>query len=126
MNLFTGLTAFQAQGLVFLGVVGDVAKGDQDIQIASKGSQPVQGKQCDRFTIAYKQAVSPDQWDVWLQRGDVPLACKTIVTSVDEGDVQTNTYAWKSKPVLSPSLFRFSPPSGSKKVDLGDLDLRPF
>jgi hypothetical protein len=126
MNLFTGLTAFQAQVLRFLGVVGDVADKDKDIQITSNGPLNIQGRQCDRFRIVYTQGVSPDKWEIWLQQGDVPLACKTVVTSVDEGNVQTNTYVWKTNPVVSPSMFVFTPPSGSKKVDLGDLDLRPL
>jgi hypothetical protein len=126
MNLFTGLTAFQAQVLRFLGVVGDVADKDKDIQITANGPRNIQGRQCDRFRIVYTQGVSPDKWEVWLQQGDVPLACKTVVTSVDEGNVQTNTYVWKTSPVVLPSMFVFTPPSGSKKVDLGDLDLRPL
>lgn len=125
LNLFTGLTSFEAQVLRFLGVVHDVAAGKTDLQLAAAGSDQIMGSECDRFNIVYSTGVSPDKWQVWLGHSDVPLPCKTVISNSDASNVQTNEYRWKPNPAISPDAFVFTAPAGSEKVDVGDLDLSP-
>lgn len=125
LNLFTGLSAFEAQVLRFFGVVHDVASGGPGIQVSTDGSSLIGGRQCDHFTIAYTTGVFPDKWEAWLERSGVPLPCKSVVTSADDTVVQTNEYDWTLNATLSPDTFVFTPPKGSQKVDIGELGLQP-
>ena len=125
LNLFTGLSASEAQVLRFLGVINDVASGGPGIQVSTDGSGLVGKRQCDHFSITYPIGVLPDKWEVWLERSGVALPCKSVVTSADKTLVQTNEYNWNLNSTLSPETFVFSPPNGSQKVEIGDLGLQP-
>lgn len=125
LNLFTGLSAAEAQVLRFLGVISDVASGGEGIQVSTGGSSSVGGRQCDHFKIVYTTGVLPDSWQAWLERGGVQLPCKSVITTADKSLVQTNEYNWNSSPALSPDTFVFTPPSGSQKVEISELGLRP-
>jgi len=126
LNLFTGLTAAEARVLRFLGVVQDVAAGTSSVQATAAGSDPIGGRQCDHFTILDSSGSFPDRWEVWLERSEVPLPCKTVFSSTLSQNTQTNEYTWKSSPVLSPATFVFTPPNGSEKVkNASDLGLFP-
>ena len=123
--LFTGLTAFEAQVLRFLGVISDVASGRLGIQVSNDSPGTVAGKQCDHFVIGYSSKVFTDKWEAWLERGGVPLPCKSQINSADDWLIQTNAYFWNPSPTLAPGAFVFTPPKGSQKVDLGGLGLAP-
>jgi outer membrane lipoprotein-sorting protein len=125
LNLFTGLTAFEAKVIKFFAVVHDVAAGKTDVQLAALGSSQVGGSQCDRFNIVYSTDISPDKWEAWLQRGEVPLPRRTVVSNTDSSNVQTNEWSWKLNPTFSADTFVFTPPKDSEKVDVSDLGLRP-
>ena len=125
VNLFTGLSAFEAQVLRFLGVIHDVASGSEGIQVSTDGTGSVGGRQCDHFNIVYSIGMLPDKWEAWLEHSEPQLPCKSVITSGDGSLVQTNEYTWNSSPALSPDTFVFTPPSGSQKVDIGELDLQP-
>ena len=125
LMLFTGLTAFEAQVLRFLGVISDVASGRLGIQVSNDSPGTVAGKQCDHFVIGYSSKVFTDKWEAWLERGGVPLPCKSQINSADDWLIQTNAYFWNPSPTLAPGAFVFTPPKGSQKVDLGGLGLAP-
>lgn len=124
VNLFTGLAVFEAQVLRFLGAISDVANGDPSVRINVGGSERVQDAQCNRYSIGYASDRDADKWDVWLDNSGVPLPCKTVLMSQNNGNVQTNLYDWTNGR-SPPDTFTFNPPAGSTKVDIGDLDMRP-
>lgn len=124
VNLFTGLAVFEAQVLRFLGAISDVANGDPSVRINVGGSERVQDTQCNRYSIGYASDRDADKWDVWLDNSGVPLPCKTVLMSQNNGNVQTNLYDWTNGR-SPPDTFTFNPPAGSTKVDIGDLDMRP-
>lgn len=124
VNLFTGLAVFEAQVLRFLGTVGDVANGNPSVRINVGGSERVQNTQCNRYSIGNTSDRYSEKWEVWLENNNIPLPCKTVVTSEDKGSVQTNLYDWTNGR-SQPDTYTFKPPAGSTKVNIGDLDMRP-
>jgi hypothetical protein len=125
VNLFTGLAAFQARVLQFLGLVGDVASGDTDLTVNKAGIERVGGLNCTRYEIRYANGVDSDKWTAWLREDGVPLPCKSFIKSADEGSEQTNLYNWSDK-LSRAQAYSFKPPSGSTEVSLSDLELRPM
>lgn len=125
VNLFTGLAAFQARVLQFLGLVGDISSGDSDFMVKQAGVERIGGLQCVRYDIQRTSTADSDQWTAWLRQDGVPLPCKTVIRSSDEGMQQTNLYDWK-KTVPQPAIYVFTPPEGSTKVGISELALRPL
>jgi hypothetical protein len=125
VNLFTGLAAFQARVLQFLGLVDDIAGGDSDLVVTKAGVDRVGDLECVRYDIQYSSRADSDKWTAWLRQDGVPLPCKTSIQSSDEGNQQTNLYVWDSKAVQS-GMYSFVPPSGSTEVSISDLALRPL
>jgi hypothetical protein len=125
VNLFTGLAAFQARVLQFLGVAGDVASGDNDVKVTKVGIDNIGGLACVRYAIKYGSEADSDQWTAWLRKDGTPLPCKTFIRSSDEGSQQTNLYNWENT-TAQPVNYIFTPPRGSTEVSISDLDLRPL
>jgi hypothetical protein len=125
VNLFTGLAAFQARVLQFLGLIGDVASGDTDLTVTKAGIERVGDLNCTRYEIRYTNGVDSDKWTAWLREDGVPLPCKSFIKSSDEGSQQTNLYNWSDK-LSRTEAYSFTPPSGSREVDLSNLELRPM
>jgi hypothetical protein len=119
-GFFAGEIGIDSQVLNFMEIVDDTASGSQNFKVTSAGSGTIDGKACDRFAVA--SASGDDTWQAWLEKGDKPLLCRLAYQSVD-GPAQTNTFAWKSPAAISAESFTFSPPAGSAKVDIGDLNL---
>lgn len=125
VNLFTGLAAFQARVLQFLGLVGDIANGDSDLIVKKAGVEHVGGLQCVRYDIQRTSTADSDKWTAWLREDGVPLPCKTLIRSSDEGMQQTNLYNWE-KTISRSANYVFTPPAGSTEVGISELALRPL
>lgn len=125
VNLFTGLAAFQARVLQFLGLVGDVARGDSDLKVTKVGVDRIGDLMCVRYDMHYSSQADSDRWTAWLREDGVPLPCKTFIRSSDEGSQQTNLYNWENKTPQS-EKYVFVPPSGSTEVSISELALRPL
>jgi outer membrane lipoprotein-sorting protein len=127
LSLLTGLASVQTQILRLVGLIRDVADGTKGTQVTAAGSSTIGDRLCDRFSIVESRYTSAEErWDVWLEHKDVPLPCKFVVSDGVTYDVQTNEFNWKLNPVLSPEMFKFNPPTGSKKVEsFGALNLQP-
>jgi outer membrane lipoprotein-sorting protein len=126
LSLLTGVASVQSQILRLIAVIRDVADGTKGTQVTAAGSSTIGDRQCDRFSIVESRYRSEERWDVWLEHKDVPLPCKFVVSDGQIYDVQTNEFSWKLNPVLSPEMFKFTPPTGSKEVKgVGELDLQP-
>jgi hypothetical protein len=119
-GFFTGEIGADAQMLNFLSVVNEAVAGSSDFKLTAGGSDTIGGHQCDKFTVTGK--LGDNWWDAWLEKSDPPLPCKLVYHNVD-GPTQTNGFRWKPTPALSQETFVFSPPAGSTKVDVGDLNL---
>lgn len=124
LNLFTGLAVFEAQVLRFFGVVDDIANGTSGPKVEATGTETIQGVQCDRYVVDTMRAIA-DKWEVWLQRNETPLPCKTVVSNDHLGTKQTNLYVWEAESA-KPGTFSFTPPPGSTKVNISDMDMRPL
>jgi hypothetical protein len=117
---FSGEVGIDGQLLNFLSVVDETSAGSDDFKLVAAGSETIGGRQCDKFTVTGK--MGDNWWDAWLEKSDPPLLCRLVYHNVD-GPTQTNEFVWKATPVISQETFVFSPPSGSAKVDIGDLNL---
>jgi hypothetical protein len=119
-GFFSGEVGVDSQILNFLSVVEQAANGSDDFKLVAAGSETIGGRQCDKFTVTGK--MGDNWWDAWLEKAKIPLLCKVVYHNVD-GPTQTNEFRWKPTPVLSKDTFAFSPPAGSTKVEIGDLNL---
>lgn len=116
MYLAAGLLNIEARLLDFLWTVN---YGD-DVSVSASGSGSVRGRECSRFNVDRFE----DKWEVWLDKTGVPLPCKLVSRRTDGNArvVQTNELSWKANPVFSTETFDFTPPKGSRKVDVSDLE----
>lgn len=119
-GFFTGEIGIDSQVLNFMSIVHDVVASGDIAKVTDSGSDVIDGKSCDKFTVS--EASGDDTWQVWLEKGDTPLICKLVYKSVD-GPAQSNTFHWNAAPTLTAETFTFSPPAGSTKVDIGDLNM---
>jgi len=129
LHKFAGVASTEARVLEFFGVVKDLAAGRDGVQATAAGSSAIDGRQCEHFTIidsskSFSAAAGPpDKWDIWLEKSEIPLPCKTVFTSALSHGMQTNEYAWSQVPVIT-ETFAFTAPTGSQKVDgVGALGL---
>ena len=116
MYLAAGLLNIHAR---FIDFFWTVDYGEQ-MKVAAGGAEAIGNRQCNRFSVDRFE----DDWDVWLEQTGPPLPCKLVSRRTDGNDrtVQTNEFIWKSNPVFSPNTFAFSPPKGSREVDVSDLE----
>jgi len=119
-GFFTGEIGIDSQVLNFMDIVDNVVSASDGTKASTAGSDTIDGKACDKFAVA--DASGDNTWQVWLEKGDKPLLCKLVYHSVD-GPEQTNSFSWKTSPAFAADTFKFSPPAGSAKVDIGDLNL---
>lgn len=115
MYLAIGLLGGQARLIDFLWTVQD---GDR-VSLENQDTATT-GTTCDRMKVRRFE----DEWDVWLERSDVPLPCKIVSRRTDAHDrlVQTNVFRWKRDPAIAPDTFSFSPPQGSREVGASELE----
>jgi outer membrane lipoprotein-sorting protein len=129
MSILTGLASIESQVLKFVGVLDDVAKEVKGVTITASGSETIGDRQCDRFKIVESSDDGySEKWDVWLERKEVPLPCRFVVSGSSglARDVQTNEFSWVPNPAVTAETFKFDAPKGSVKVgSVGELGLRP-
>jgi hypothetical protein len=119
-SFFTGELGIDAQVVNFMDVVHAVVSGGAGLAVKSEGTETLEGKTCDKFAVG--TAGNTDTWQAWLEKGEKPLLCKLVYHSVD-GPSQTNNFTWSGAPEVTATTFTFSPPAGSTKVDVGDLNM---
>lgn len=60
-------------------------------------------------------------WQFWIDRGENPLIRKVVITYKSlpgEPQLVAHLEAWNVSPELSESLFHFSPPEGSRRIQI--------
>jgi hypothetical protein len=116
MYLAIGLLGAQARLIDFLWTVQD---GDR-VGVEGQDTAAITGTSCDQMKVHRFE----DDWDVWLERSDVPLPCKIVSRRTDAHDrlVQTNTFRWKRDAKIAPETFSFLPPEGTRQVGASELE----
>jgi len=120
MYLATGLLKIQARMIDFFWTVDYMTIGASEGRVTSAGSEIVGGKKCDRFTVERFE----DIFDVWLEENSIPLPCRLVSKRTDGTSLtsQANEFKWMDSQSFRAETFQFSPPEGTKEVELSDLE----
>jgi hypothetical protein len=80
------------------------------------GQDIVNGEVCDHY--AFRQ--TNIDWQIWIATGGKPLPRKIVITNrADEARPQSVTEInWNLKPTFTDSVFKFTPPKGSTKIEI--------
>ncbi|RUP09904.1 DUF2092 domain-containing protein [Hyphomicrobium sp.] len=123
MTLIAGLMSFQARIFDFFAALDQAAAGGGGVKITAKGTESVGGRECDRFDVV----TMTEKWESWVEKAAPHLPCKLASSDVDDPSamVQVNEFTWKKAPSIDTATFQFSPPHGSKQLDIGTLLATP-
>ncbi|HYW11893.1 MAG TPA: DUF2092 domain-containing protein [Longimicrobium sp.] len=82
------------------------------------GPGQVQGTTCEHY--AFRQAGL--DWQIWIQKGDYPLPCKLVLTTLtDEARPQhTVVYSWNLAPSFNAAAFTFVPPADARQITFAE------
>ena len=71
---------------------------------------------CDHY--AFRQGNI--DWQIWIMTGGKPLPRKLVITNrADEARPQSvSMIDWNLKPAFKDTVFKFTPPKGTKKIDI--------
>ncbi len=80
------------------------------------GQDVIGGEVCDHY--AFRQ--SAIDWQIWIASGGKPLPRKIVISNrADEARPQSITMiTWNLKPTFTDSVFKFTPPKGSTKIEI--------
>ena len=94
---------------------GDVRSISSAIDL---GPSAINGVTCEQY--AFRQ--EGIDWQLWVQRGEQPLPCRVVITTLtDEARPQhTATYTWNLAPSYDDATFVFRAPSDAKKIPLAE------
>jgi hypothetical protein len=90
------------------------------IQSAMNAGQDFVGDDlCDHYAFRQDQV----DWQIWITTGSKPLPRKVVITSrTDEARPQSvSLIEWNLKPSFKDSVFHFTPPKGSSKIEIVPL-----
>jgi hypothetical protein len=86
------------------------------------GSGVVEGVECDH--LAFRN-VDTD-WQIWIESGGRPLPRKYVITSKTVATAPQYTLRlrdWKAGEAVAADAFKFTPPSGSNRVEIVSLHI---
>ena len=85
------------------------------------GPSAINGITCEQY--AFRQ--EGIDWQLWIQRGDQPLPCRIVITTLTDNarPQHTATYSWNLAPSYDESLFAFQAPSGAKPIPLAEVQV---
>lgn len=80
------------------------------------GPSAINGVTCEQYGFRQEGI----DWQLWVQRGDNPLPCRIVITTLtDEARPQhTATYSWNLAPSFDDETFVFQAPSDAKPIPL--------
>jgi hypothetical protein len=80
------------------------------------GQDVIGGEVCDHY--AFRQGAI--DWQIWIASGSKPLPRKIVITNrADEARPQSvSLISWNLKPTFADSVFKFTPPKGSTKIEI--------
>ena len=84
------------------------------------GPSAINGITCEQY--AFRQ--EGIDWQLWIQRGDQPLPCRIVITTLtdDARPQHTATYHWNLAPSYDDSTFVFRTPSNAKPIPLAQVE----
>jgi len=83
------------------------------------GPAGINGTTCEQYAFRQEGV----DWQLWIQRGDYPLPCKLVITSLtDEARPQYSAvYDWDLAPSFNDEAFIFVAPDDAQRVVLENL-----
>lgn len=83
------------------------------------GPSAINGVTCEQY--AFRQAGA--DWQLWIQRGENPLPCRIVITTLtdDARPQHTATYTWNLAPSFDDNTFVFRAPQGAKPIPLAEV-----
>jgi hypothetical protein len=92
------------------------AKFDQFESAMNAGQAIIGGEVCDHYAFRQKGL----DWQIWIATGSRPLPRKVVITSrTDDARPQSvSLISWNLKPTFTDAVFKFTPPKGSKKIEI--------
>jgi hypothetical protein len=83
------------------------------------GPSAINGVTCEQYGFRQEGV----DWQLWLQRGEQPLPCRVVITTLtDEARPQhTATYMWNLAPSYDDSTFAFRTPGDARKIPLAEV-----
>jgi hypothetical protein len=87
------------------------------------GPSAINGVTCEQF--GFRQ--DGMDWQLWIQRGDQPLPCRIVITTLtdDARPQHTATYTWNLAPSYDDNTFVFRTPSDAKPIPLAEVTASP-
>lgn len=84
------------------------------------GDETIGNKTCTHY--AYRQPGI--DWQLWIEKGNRPLPCKLVIIGQnDDARPQHSTlYDWRNDSKTADSTYQFTPPPGSKPIELKPVD----
>jgi hypothetical protein len=82
------------------------------------GPSAINGVTCEQYAFRQEGV----DWQLWIQRGDQPLPCRVVITTLtDEARPQhTATYTWNLAPSFDDETFVFRAPSDARSIPLAE------
>jgi len=83
------------------------------------GPSAINGVTCEQY--AFRQ--EGIDWQLWVQRGEQPLPCRIVITTLtdDARPQHTATYTWNLAPSYDDNTFVFRAPSDAKQIPLAEV-----
>ena len=84
------------------------------------GPSAINGVTCQQY--AFRQ--EGIDWQLWIQRGEQPLPCRIVITTLtDEARPQhTATYTWNLAPSFDDNTFVFRVPNGAHPIPFAEVE----
>jgi len=83
------------------------------------GPSAINGVTCEQYGFRQEGI----DWQLWIQRGEQPLPCRIVITTLtdDARPQHTATYTWNLAPSFDERTFVFEAPSGSKPIPFAEV-----
>ena len=98
------------------------AQFDQIESAMNAGQDFVDDDLCDHYAFRSGKI----DWQIWITTGDGPLPRKIVITDrADEARPQSvQTIDWNLKPAFKDTVFKFTPPKGSARIEIVPVKLK--
>jgi hypothetical protein len=98
------------------------ARFDNIESAMNAGQDFVDGQLCDHY--AYRSGKI--DWQIWIASGSKPLPRKiVIVNRADDARPESiQLLDWNLKPTFKDAVFKFTPPKGSKKIEIVPVKIK--
>ena len=83
------------------------------------GPSAINGVTCQQYGFRQEGI----DWQLWIQRGEQPLPCRIVITTLTDParPQHTATYTWNLAPSFDERTFAFEAPSGAKPIPFAEV-----